>query len=99
MKVYQFGDTVFITCLHEVYSFSADTWTATNPDSGFPKITIIDPLGATKITAAGMSEAATGKWTYQYTLPASPEVGRWSGYIDVENGNYPDRQPFVFQVA
>ena len=98
MRVYQYGDTVFITCLHETYDFDADTWTAANPDSGYPKITIIDSAETTKENATAMSLAATGKWTFQYTIPASPETGRWTGYVDVENDEYPDRQPFVFQV-
>ena len=99
MRVYQYGDTVFITCLHQTYSFATDAWTTANADTGFPKITIINSAGTTKVDATSMDSAATGKFTYQYEIPASPETGRWTGYVDTENDGHPDRQPFVFQVS
>jgi len=164
MRVYQEGDSVFLTCLHETYDFDGDAWTAANPDSGFPKVTITDPDSTIRVSAIAvsasasftvgltvtgttseatgviiskpdsttlalaeitgtwesgetitdtstgtstttsaligdaMTAAATGKHTYQYELPASSATGRWTGYVDVENGGYPNRQPFVFQV-
>ena len=167
MRTYQYGDTVLITCLHETYDFDNDAWTAVNPDSGFPRLTIIDPddlrqlssievssnasftvgltvtggtstahgvvaskpgsttlvlldcceetgswesgeaitdtgtgssTTASLLTGVAMTLAATGKHTYQHELPASSATGRWTGYVDVENGGYPNRQPFTFQV-
>lgn len=164
MRTYQYGDTPLITSLHETYDFDTDTWTAVNPDSGYPKVTIADSndvirlssiavtssltfvIGLTvtgttseatgvvtakpdastlllaevtgtwesgetitdteahssttssALTGAAMTAVATGKHTYPYEIPASPATGRWTGYVDVENGTRPDRQPFTFRV-
>lgn len=165
MRTFQYGDTVLVTCLHETYDFDNDVWTVVNPDTGYPKVTIIDPDGVIRISAIkvsdsstfvvgltvtgttsqatgviiakpadaktlvlaevtgtwesgetitdtgghssttssaligdAMAEAAIGKHTYAYEIPASPATGRWTGYVDVINASRPDRQPFVFQV-
>jgi uncharacterized protein YfaS (alpha-2-macroglobulin family) len=98
MKYYTEGDSVFVTLVHQTYTLSTDTWADADPDTTYPKITITDPDGTVKVTAATMTKDATGKYEYQYELPASPTVGTWTGYIDVENGTYPNRQQFSFGV-
>lgn len=98
VRNYDREDTVFITCIHETYSFGDDTWTESDPDATFPKITIIDPEGNTEIDAATMSRTALGKFQYSYTLAADATSGWWRCWIAVENGSYPDRKPFGFKV-
>ena len=95
-KQYQIGDTAFISLKHKTYTFATDTWTLANPDAGFPKITIVDPDGTTKVDAAAMTSVGTGLFQYQYTIPADSVQGWWRGYIDVENSTYPDREYFGF---
>jgi len=97
------GDTVFITCEHKTYDFATDIWSLANPDATFPKITIIDPKGVTKIPVdpeapATMDSDETGKFYYLYEILATAERGWWRGSIQVENGGYPDKQPFGFRV-
>lgn len=96
MKRYQFGDTAYITVEHQTYTLGTDTWALADPDSGFPKITIRDPNGLVKVDAASMSKMATGKFEYLYILASVAKV--WTGWIDVENGNYPDREFISFEV-
>ena len=100
---YDRPDTVFLTLEHETYNFLTDTWALADPDTGFPKITIIDPKGVTKIPAdpevpITMARDATGKFQYLYEILVNAEPGWWRGYIDVENGGYPDREWFSFLV-
>lgn len=95
-KQYQIGDTAFIALKHQTYNFVTDAWALADPDTNFPKITIVDPDGTTQVSAVGMTSVATGKFQYQYTIPAASTLGWWRGYIDVENGSYPDREYFGF---
>lgn len=97
-KQYQVGDSIFVGVKHEVYTFATDTWAVTDPDVGFPKITILNPSGVKKVDAVAMSKVATGKFTYQYELPSTDVVGNWRGWVDVENGSFPDREHFSFAV-
>ena len=97
-KQYQEGDTAYITIRHKTYDFDTEVWSLADPDNTFPKITIIDSAGVTKVDAVTMSSIVTGKWEYLYTLPASPATGWWKGWVDVKNGNYPDREWFGFLV-
>ena len=97
-KIYQNGDSVYLACVpHESYSLDSNTWTAVDPDTGYPVVTIIDPDGDTKVNAAAMAKVATGKFDYEYTLPSSSE-GQWRGYIDWKYGGYPHREHFTFEV-
>jgi len=96
-KNFQVGDTVYLACIHETYTLSTNTWAEADPDSGFPLITIIDPDGTTQVDGVAMSKRATGKFDYEYTIPADGE-GLWRGYVDVEVGGYPNRQYFTFKV-
>lgn len=103
MRIYDRGDTPFITLDHETYDFATDTWSLNDPDTGFPTITIIDAKGATKIPAdpevpTTMVKDATGKFQYLYEIALDAEAGDWRGYIDVKNGGYPTREHFSFQV-
>jgi hypothetical protein len=98
MRAYEGGDTPFITCDHEIYDFTTDAWALTNPDAGFPKITLMDKNGVKKVDAVTMDAGATGKFSYLYTIGLTPVKGWWKGYIDVENGTYPDREWFGFEV-
>ena len=97
-KIYQNGDSVYIACApHESYSLATNTWTTVDPDTGYPVVTIIDPSGTTKIDAAAMTKVATGKFAYEYELPADSD-GQWRGYMDWEYGSYPHREHFTFEV-
>jgi len=96
---YNRQDTVFITVGHEIYNFIADTWSYGDPDSGYPKITIIDSKGTTKVNAVTMDKDVAGKFQYFYEIAADAETGSWRGYIDVKNGGYPDREYFSFEVT
>lgn len=100
MKTYNRGDSFYITLTHELYSFVTDVWAAADPDGGAPKITIIDADGkATAVAATAMGGVAgDGKYEYQYEIESGAALGTWSGYIDVENNNYPDRKYFNFEV-
>jgi len=101
LKVYDIGDTAYITLEHETYDFATNTWSLEDPDTGFPQITIIDPKGITRVpavpgTPATMNRDTKGEFQYLYTIV--DEAGWWRGYIEVENGGYPDKQPFSFKV-
>lgn len=96
-KKLQVGDSIYIPVVHETYTLSTNTWAETDPDTGFPKITIIDPDGKTKVDAQAMTPRATGKFDYQYEIPSGGE-GLWRGYVDVENGGYANREFFSFKV-
>ena len=98
MRTYDRSDTVFITCLHETYDYATATWTEADPDTGFPKVTIIDPTEEKKVDAIAMSKVATGKFQYLYEIAVDAEPKYWKGYIDVENGEYPTREYFSFKV-
>lgn len=98
MRNYDRGDTAFITCTHETYSFGDDAWSEVDPDATFPKITIIDPSGVVQVAAASMSRIDTGKFQYSYEIADDAIAGWWRCWIAVENGGYPDRQPFGFKV-
>jgi 2-oxoglutarate dehydrogenase complex dehydrogenase (E1) component-like enzyme len=96
--MYDKNDTVYIKCIHKTYTFVTDIWVETDPDASYPKITILDPAGTVKVAAAIMSKKAVGKFEYLYTVELTSLAGWWTGYIDVANGAYPDRQPFGFDV-
>lgn len=96
---YQPGDSVYISVVHQTYTLATDTWAEADPDTGYPKITIIDPSGTTKVDAQTMTQRATGKFDYSYELPTSPTAGWWRGYVDVANAGAPDRQYFGFRVT
>lgn len=96
MKQYQIGDTAYIVLKHQTYTLATDTWAYVDPDSGYPKITIIDPNNVAKVVASFMTKKATGKFQYQYIIPADSVLGWWKGYIDVMNDSYPDRGYFGF---
>jgi uncharacterized protein YfaS (alpha-2-macroglobulin family) len=95
---YQLGDTPYIRSLHEVYDFSTDTWSETDPDDGYPKITIISPSGDTLVNAAVMTKVTTGRYEYQYPLALDAETGRYRGFVEVEIGGNPNRKYFTFIV-
>lgn len=98
MKVYSRGDTAYFSIIHEVYTLTTNTWAAGDPDATFPKITITDPGGTTKVDAASMTKRATGKFDYSYEIASDAVLGTWTGYIQVENGTYPDKEYFSFGV-
>jgi len=93
----QIGDSVYVAVVHKTYTLATNTWAEADPDAGFPTITIIDPDGTTKVTAQAMTKRATGKYDYEYEIPASSE-GLWRGYADTENGSFPNREYFSFKV-
>ena len=97
-NAYDRPDTVFLTIEHETYNFATNTWTLADPDTGFPKVTIIDPKGTAQETAVTMDKDATGKFQHLYEILVAAEPGWWNGYIDVENGGFPDREWFSFLV-
>jgi len=92
------GDTLFVTCEHETYNFTNETWTLANPDTNFPKLTIKDPNGIIKVNAITMNKSIMGKYQYFYIIATDAKVGWWRCYIDVENGTYPTRKHFGFEV-
>ena len=94
---YQIGDTFYLKVTHETYAFSTDTWTESDPDTGYPLITIKDPSGTTLIDAVAMTKAATGKFQYKYILTGLV-AGQYSGFVESKDGGYPDREPFGFRI-
>ena len=96
-KQLQIGDSVYIPVIHEVYTLSTNTWAEADPDAGYPTITITDPDGTVKVDAQAMTKKATGKFEYEYTIPAGGQ-GEWTGYVDVKNSTMPKRQRFTFTV-
>jgi len=93
----QSGDSVYIAMQHETFTLSTNAWADADPDAGFPKVTIIDPDDTTKVDAQAMTKRATGKYDYEYEIPSDGE-GQWTGYVDVENGTFPNREYFGFKV-
>jgi hypothetical protein len=101
-KQYQLNDTAYICIVHSVYDFVADTWTPTNADATYPKITIIDANNITVANAQTMTQLATGKYSYRHKIVTSvgyiPPSGQWRGYIYTETGTYPNTKHFSFEV-
>jgi hypothetical protein len=95
---YQQGDSVYLKLNHKTYTFSTDTWALADPDSGYPKITIMDTLSVVKVNATVMSKVATGKFESQYQLASDAAKGKWTGYVETCNSTYKDRQYFDFIV-
>lgn len=98
MKHYNRGDSPLITCKHKIYDLSSDAWSYADPDSGYPKITIVDADGTTKVNATQMSKAAVGKYQYQYQLDSDAAQGDWSGFIETCNNTKKDKKYFAFEV-
>ena len=96
-KKLQVGDSVYIPVIHQTYTLATNTWADADPDAGFPKITIIKPDGTVAVNAQAMTKRATGKFDYEYEIPAGG-TGLWRGYVDVENGAFPNRDFFTFKV-
>jgi uncharacterized protein YfaS (alpha-2-macroglobulin family) len=98
MITYNKGEAVYKACTNQVYTFSTDTWADANADSGYPKITIIDPDGTVKVDAASMSPVTTGKYEYEYTLATDAAKGKWSGKIETRYSEKPTIEFFSFAV-
>ena len=96
-KKLQVGDSVYIAVVHETFTLSTNAWAEADADATFPKITIIDPDGTTKVVAVSMTNKATGKYEYEYEILSGGE-GQWTGHVDTENGSYPQREYFSFKV-
>ena len=96
-KKLQVGDSVYLAVVHETYTLSTNAWAEADPSATFPKITIIDPDGTTKVDAASMTKKATGKYEYEYEIPSGGE-GQWTGYVDTQNATYPNKEYFSFKV-
>ncbi|KAF0138173.1 MAG: hypothetical protein FD153_1480 [Rhodospirillaceae bacterium] len=99
MKTYNRGDSIYITCVHEKYTLATDTWAEADADATYPKLTVLDSAGATKVNAAEMTKKATGKYEYQYQIAADAALGEWSGYVQTSNTANLDREYFRFQVV
>jgi hypothetical protein len=100
MKVYDKGDSPFITLRNQVYTFATDTWADADADSNYPKITITDPAGVVKVNDASMTDTGTaGKYTYIYQLATDATPGRWTGVIRTCNSGYYDYEKFGFIVS
>jgi len=98
-KVYDKGDTPFIVCEHETYNLATDTWVLANPDAGYPKATLIEPITELKkLDAQVMDLVVEGKFQYPYEIELVATAGWWKGYIDVKNGGHPTRERFGFEV-
>ena len=95
---YQRSDSVYIRLQHKTYTFSTDTWALADPDATYPKISIVDSAGVTKVNAQTMTKEATGKYEYLYQLASDAALGEWTGYILVANSTYTDKQDFTFNV-
>jgi len=61
-----------VKCKIEVYDSSNDLVT---PDT--ITITITNPSGTVKVNGATPTASSTGKYYYNYDVPASPTEGRW----------------------
>lgn len=95
---YQEGDAPYIVIEHYTYDLATDVWALANPDATFPKITLYDAAGTLKVAAVTILPTAAGLFGYRYIIPADPATGHWYGWIDTEDGTYPDRVHFGFDV-
>jgi hypothetical protein len=98
MRQYNRGDTVYIKYRHETYDPATDTWSLANPDTDYPKITIIDSKGVAQLDGAAMNPVATGKFDKQYQSLSTADTGRWHGFVETCNGGYKDTTDFEFEV-
>ena len=96
--IYDKNDTVYFKSSHQTYTYATNLWNDSDPDTGFPKITILDPNGVIKVDAETMTRRILGGFEYLYTILPIDVSGRWTGYIEVENAGYPDREVFRFNV-
>ncbi len=96
--VYQRGDSLYIKLNHKTYTLSTDTWALADPDAGYPKLTVVDSAGTTKVNALAMTKKATGLYEYLYQIASDAATGKWTGYIQTCNDTYLDRQYLAFEV-
>jgi hypothetical protein len=47
-----------------------------------PQITIVDPNGATQVSAAAMTKETSGVYSYEYVTSAGGALGIWSAWVD-----------------
>ena len=96
---YNRGDTVYITYKFETYTYSTETWAVADADTGYPKVTIVDYAGTTKVDAVAMTNVATGRYEYQYQLAADAVLGKW--YVKVQGckGGYYRIDSTTFEVV
>jgi hypothetical protein len=97
--MFDLGDTIYFPFVHQKYTLATDTWADANPDSGYPKITIIDPVDTTQVDAIAMTSMGTGLFEYLYTIASVAKAGTWTGFIEVQNDSYPDFKRFTFKVG
>lgn len=96
---YDKGDSVYFRLIHKIYDLATDAWGLANPDDGYPKITIKDSSGATKIDAVEMSGGnPVGKFEYTYQLATDAPTGKWTGYVETSNSTFHDKKYFAFGV-
>lgn len=49
-------------------------------------ISIVDPKGAVKVTAQGMTKDVTGEYSYDYLIAVDAEIGKWKTEIKAVKG-------------
>ncbi len=79
VKLFQIGETV------EVYA-EVKSQLGTFVDPTVISVTITDPAGAVKATAAAMSSAGTGTYSYYYNLATTDTTGKWTARVKVQDG-------------
>jgi len=57
-----------------------------SPDTGV-KVTLHAPDGTTPVTAQAMSEASTGRYTYQYQTETTSPLGVWTVEFKAQDGS------------
>jgi len=76
------GDTVTVYAAVTKVDLGTKAFSASNCDSGYPKLTISDPDGVAKVSDQEMTliSGSTGEyfWTYQLV---SPTKGDWSAKV------------------
>jgi uncharacterized protein YfaS (alpha-2-macroglobulin family) len=78
-KMYYQGET-----MSQTVEVRITTGALVDPDTIV--ITIVDPEGATKIDAQGMTKDGTGEYSYDYLLAVDAEIGKWKTEIKAVKG-------------
>ena len=91
MSTHYQGETVVI----EVSVTDTDR-AATNPTTSIT-ISISDPGGNAMVTDAAMTNDSTGKYHYDYAIPADATIGEWDAEVTASSGK-PSIERCTFRV-
>lgn len=76
MRNFKRGETITAECRIKAYDPSSGLYAYADPDTGYPKITIIDPDGVTVVNNIQMTtKISTGRFQYDYTTLTTASAG------------------------